>query len=86
VFIPDTGRCAKLTCMAMMWPAILSGEWAMFAKILRMGALIAMAVSVSGCWLGPQFYSNEQTVTAMAAGTYRIVDIEDPTGRDQIVN
>ncbi len=45
-----------------------------------------MATMLSGCWLGPGFYSGEQSVAAIPAGTYRIVDIEDPTGRDQVYN
>lgn len=58
----------------------------MIKQLIRTSLAAAVAFSLSGCWLGPRFYSDEQTVTAMPAGTYRIVDIEDPTGRDQIVN
>jgi hypothetical protein len=51
-------------------------------------AVFAMlsALILSGCWMGPPFYSQNETVTAIPAGNYRIRHIEDPTGQDQRVD
>jgi hypothetical protein len=54
--------------------------------LVKSGLVAAMALTLSGCWLGAQFYAVDEAVAAIPAGTYRIRHIEDPTGQDQRVN
>ena len=55
----------------------------MIKRMMTAGLMAVAAVALSGCWLGPKFYALDEAVAAIPAGTYRIRNIEDPTGQDQ---
>jgi hypothetical protein len=55
----------------------------MMKRMMTAGLLALASVALSGCWLGPKFYTIDEAVAAIPAGTYRIRNIEDPTGQDQ---
>ncbi len=58
----------------------------MIQRLMKVAVAAGLVLTLSGCWLGPKFYAIDEAVAAIPAGTYRIRNIEDPTGQDQRVN
>jgi hypothetical protein len=61
---------------------------ALFSKytgdsLMRCLAIIALSLSLSGCWSGDGFYASSESVAAIPAGKYRVYDVRGPRSKSE---
>ncbi len=50
---------------------------------MKIIAVLALPLTLSACWTGPQFYAANESVQAIPAGRYKVVHVEAPLDDDK---
>jgi hypothetical protein len=50
---------------------------------MRLWMIVALPLSLSGCWIGPVFYAPSESTQAIPVGRYKVVHVEAPLNDDK---